>query len=48
MSFEAASEGKRMADALGGRCSALIMGTAPETVAESPAEYGADKIFTVA
>mgnify|MGYP001813842983 CR=1 FL=1 len=47
VSFEAASEAKRIADQVGGAMCALVMGTAPETVTESLAGYGADKIFTV-
>jgi electron transfer flavoprotein alpha subunit len=48
VSFEAASEGKRIADALSGGMCALVMGSAPEAAAEALAGYGAEKIFTVA
>ncbi len=45
VSFEALSEGRRLADAMGCELTALVMGSGVESIASELAKYGADKIL---
>ncbi|MDJ0815957.1 MAG: electron transfer flavoprotein subunit alpha/FixB family protein, partial [Desulfobacterales bacterium] len=45
VSFEAVSEGRRMADALGADLTAVVLGSGVEGIAAELEKYGPDKIL---
>jgi electron transfer flavoprotein alpha subunit len=45
--FELASEGRKIADSLGGELTALVIGSAAEQFAADLGKYGVDKVFVV-
>ncbi len=47
VTFEAVSEGRRLADAMGCALTALVMGSGVESIAAELAKYGADKVLVV-
>ena len=45
VSFEVVSEGRRVADGLGGDLTAVVLGSGVEGLAEELTKYGPDKIW---
>ncbi len=45
--FELASEGRRLADQLGGEVAAVIIGPQAESFAPDLAKYGVDTVYTM-
>jgi electron transfer flavoprotein alpha subunit len=47
VSFEMVSTGRKLADAMGGECAAVVCGDGVEGVAAELGKYGADKVYVV-